>query len=122
MEKNDLINELGGIISNSSATSIGKYAASSLLNQALRPRFVANGNDLILSINNTPGKEKNEYIIFKNANVKEMGIKSSINEYVEITLTISAYDGFNTKVIELPKHIPVEQHARYVQGVFDKNE
>jgi hypothetical protein len=36
-----------------------------------------------------------------------------------LTLEMTMHDGFDTKDVPLPSHIPADQHARYVQGVFD---
>lgn len=83
-----------------------------------RPRFVGNGTDLIVNDDGL-GTGNDKYIRFQNANISDMNIARVKDGFTEVTLKLIVYGGFDTKVVDIPSHIPTDQHGRYVQGVFD---
>jgi hypothetical protein len=84
-----------------------------------QPRVIANGSDLIL-LDISSGSE-NMYFIYRDFNVSDMNIEIHQDNFPCISLTGRAYGGgVECRQINVPDHIPIEQHARYIQGVFDK--
>ncbi len=94
------------------------FSQTGKANPNTKPRIMANGTDLILS-DDGPGIINNKYIRFKDATMVDMSINRSQDAYTQLTVTFNVYAGFDTKNIEIPNYLPVEQHPRYVQGVFD---
>lgn len=100
------------------AAKVAAKAASTQVEPAKKPRILANGTDLILS-QEQPGAIKNRYIRFSDTQVTDMSISKGQDSYTQVTIKLDVYGGFDTKLVDIPPHIPVEQHPRYVMGVFD---
>ncbi len=84
-----------------------------------RPHIIAmNGNDLIIS-DEAPGMNQNRYIRFSNVSISEVMTERGQDAFTTATIKLNVYGGFDTKIVDIPDHIPGDQWARYVQGVFD---
>lgn len=85
-----------------------------------QPRVIANGDDLIL-LDISAGSE-NMYFIFRDFNVNDLNIQVCQDNFPTMSLTGRSYGGgVEGRQINIPTHIPVDQHVRYIQGVFGKS-
>ena len=81
--------------------------------------IIADGQQVI--IKNNSNTEGNVYHCFKGFSVNDFGFQTSLGNYPQINISGSC-NSFVSKEIDIPDHIPEEQHARYILGVFNAKE
>lgn len=82
-----------------------------------KPYIIANGNDLI--VKDIGAQKKDHYYCLRDFNISNLNITISQDQFPTIDISGNSYDGVESRKIIIPDHIPEDQHARYIQGVFD---
>ena len=116
---------LGGNISVPTITTGGSVTTSSamttpwttgLAQEIPEPRIMADGKNLI--VHDIGVSSINRYIRFKDVNISDINITKSMNDMNTVGISLGCVE-MDMKTIEIPSHIPVEQHAMYISGVFN---